>query len=118
MAGSSKRLATDETLQAVVNALNNRESVQQAKAEIQSEGAAQVANVAAAAEEITSKVAQIDSNTQGIGELRSDLVDFTNSMNEIKLVTGGNPVIDWEVGGLSNQGEDIVANSRDRKSVV
>ena len=73
MAKAGKRLATEEGLHLIADAIKNTEAVQQAKAEIQAEGATQVANVQAAAEEITGKVAQIEQNTQGISELKGDI---------------------------------------------
>lgn len=90
-----KWLATDETLRELVNAVKNTDAVQQAKAEIQTEGQtqvanvqaegqaqvanvqaegqAQVANVQAVAEAITGKVEQIDQNTADIRALSEEI---------------------------------------------
>lgn len=95
MAAVRKRLATDEGLQKIADAIQNTEAVQQAKQEIQAEGATQVANVQAAAEEIAGKVEQIDQNTQGISELKGDL---SNRFDREK--------IDADLISITNQGID------------
>lgn len=77
MAKVSKRLATEEGLQNIADAIKNTESVKQAKAEIQAEGSVQVANVQAAAEEITGKVDQINQNASDIDSLKGDLVGLS-----------------------------------------
>lgn len=73
MASVSKRLATDETLMLLVDAVNNTETVKQAKAEIQAEGTAQVNNVKSTAEEMVKDINQVPKNTSDIAELNSNL---------------------------------------------
>ena len=99
MAAVRKRLATEEGLQLIADAIKNTEAVQQAKAEIQAEGATQVANVQAAAEEITGKVEQIEQNTQDVAELKSDLDD-------IRKVEFSSNLLDEENGQLGYLNSD------------
>ena len=68
---------TERVNEAGETAVDNIEfSRQQAAQSVTNEGATQIANVQAAAEEIAGKVEQIDQNTQGISELKGDLVNI------------------------------------------
>lgn len=107
MAKVSKRLATEEGLQLIADAIKNTEAVQQAKLEIQAEGATQVANVQAAAEEIVGKVEQIEQNTQDVAELKGDLTDiskilgYKKDMSKLFNFTEGGGI----AVGTSHEGE-------------
>lgn len=85
----TKRLATDESLLLLVDAVKNTETVQQAKTEIQSEGDKQVKNVQDAASEVITDINQLAKNTSDIAELKSDLggLSFSITENGILRVT-------------------------------
>lgn len=89
---------TERVNEAGETAVDNIEfSRQQAAQSVTNEGTTQVANVQAAAEEITGKVEQIDQNTQGITELKSDLVySIGEGYNEITELS-------WEEGYFINR---------------
>lgn len=69
----TKRLATDESLLLLVDAVKNTETVQQAKTEIQSEGDKQVKKVQDAASEVITDINQLAKNTSDIAALNRNL---------------------------------------------
>lgn len=89
MEEATKRLATDESLLLLVDAVKNTETVQQAKTEIQSEGDKQVKNVQDAASKVITDINQLAKNTADIAELKSDLggLSFSITENGILRVT-------------------------------
>lgn len=109
METASKRLATEEGLKAIADAIKNTETVQMAKAEIQAEGETQVANVQAAAQEITGKVEQIQQNTDDVAELKSDL---TNAENALTLVKSRNYFDKSKSEIISVQGTSVLASPK------
>lgn len=80
----TKRLATDESLLLLVDAVKNTESVQQAKSEIQSEGDIQVKNVQDAASNVITDINQLAKNTAAISDINSNLLyDKTSYISTI-----------------------------------
>ena len=112
----TKRLATDESLLLLVDAVKNTETVQQAKTEIQSEGDKQVKNVQDAASEVITDINQLAKNTADIAELKSDLVeelgeirtiyDSVNKADKSKFVYG-----EWFNSGTRQDGGDNLSHT-------
>ena len=109
-------------LQKIVDALNNTETVQQAKQEIQAEGTTQVANVQAAAEEIVGKVAQItekveqiDQNTADVAELKGDLGNISFMNDSVEHFEMGN--IDIGESGWWYSSSDTRVRTKERTTI-
>ena len=79
----TKRLATDDSLLLLVDAVKNTETVQQAKTEIQSEGDKQVKNIQDAASEVITDINQLAKNTSDIAELSSNLDNLAYGENGV-----------------------------------